>query len=212
MTATKTASAAYARTWAGRVLSYDDFLREAPDDGCSREWVDGRVIELSPASDRHQDLQGFLAGLLRLWVEAARCGVVRSGPFQMKTASHLAGREPDVLFLATENLGRLRKNHLAGPADLAVEIVSPDSRTRDKVEKLREYEEGGVREYWLLDPAARRLELRALGDDGRYGLVPPDADGVFRSRVLPGLWLRESWLWQEPLPPLMSVLKEWRLV
>jgi Uma2 family endonuclease len=193
------------------VLSYDDFLREAPD-GSSLEWVDGRVIELSPVSDRHQDLQGFLAALLRHWVEVKRCGVVRAAPFQMKTAPHLAGREPDVLFLATEHLGRLRKNHVAGPADLAIEIVSPESRARDKVEKLREYEEGGVREYWLLDPDARSIEIRLLGDDGRYGLVPPDADGVLHSRVLEGLWLKDSWLWQEPLPPLMSVLREWRLV
>lgn len=100
------------------------------------------MIELRPASDRHQDLQGFLIALLRHWVEEKRCGVVRSQPFQMKTGAHLAGREPDVLFLASEHLDRLRENHLAGPADLAVEIVSPDTRRHDTVEKLREYEEG----------------------------------------------------------------------
>ena len=201
-----------ARTWDGRRLSYDDFLREAPADGRSREWVDGRVIELSPASDRHQDLQGFLIALLRHWVEAKRCGVVRSQPFQMKTGAHLAGREPDVLFLASEHLDRLRENHLAGPADLAVEIVSPDTRRHDTVEKLREYEEGGVREYWLIDHKPRRFEMRVLENDGRYRLMEPDADGVMRSRILEGLWLRSDWLWQKPLPPLLSILKEWKLV
>ncbi len=210
MTASRAADVA--GTWAGRCLSYDDFLREAPADGRSREWVDGRVIELSPASDRHQDLQGFLIALLRCWVEAKGCGVVRSQPFQMKTAAHLAGREPDVLFLAAEHLDRLRENHIAGPADLAVEIVSPESRTRDTVEKLREYEAGGVREYWLIDRGTRRFEVRVLENDSRYRLVPADADGTVRSRVLEGLWLQSEWLWQEPLPPLLSILKRWQLV
>ncbi len=199
------------RTWAGRRLSYDDFLREAPADGRSREWVDGRVLEMSPASDRHQDLQGFLIALLRCWVEAKRRGIVRSQPFQMKTGAHLAGREPDVLFLASEHLDRLRENHIAGPADLAIEIVSPESWERDTVEKLREYEEGGVPEYWLIDPKARRFELRVL-EDGRYRLVLADADAIVRSRVLEGLWLNSEWLWQEPLPPLLSILREWTLV
>lgn len=211
MTASKTSNVASAGAWAGRRISYDDFLREAPD-GSSLEWVDGRVIELSPVSDRHQDLEGWLTALLRHWVEANRRGVVRSGRFQMKTAAHLAGREPDVLFLASEHLDRLRTNHIAGPADLAVEIVSPESQTRDTVEKLREYEEGGVREYWLIDPKARRLEVRVLEADGRYRLVQLDATGIVRSRVLEGLWLNSEWLWQEPLPALMSILREWKLV
>lgn len=210
MTASKTSPVA-SGAWAGRRISYDDFLREAPD-GSSLEWVDGRVIELSPVSDRHQDLEGWLTALLRHWVEANRRGVVRSGRFQMKTAAHLAGREPDVLFLASEHLDRLRTNHIAGPADLAVEIVSPESQTRDTVEKLREYEEGGVREYWLIDPKDRCFEVRVLETDGRYRLVQLDATGIVRSRVLEGLWLNSEWLWQEPLPALMSILKEWKLV
>jgi Uma2 family endonuclease len=210
MTAARYAEGAESRTWPGRRLSYDDFLREAPE-GKSLEWVDGRVIELSPASDRHQDLGGWLAALLRHWVEAKRLGVVRAAPFQMKTGPRLPGREPDVLFLGTGHLGRLKTNHVAGPADLAVEIVSPESRERDSLEKLREYEEGGVREFWLIDPEARLFELRTL-EDGRYRLVAPDADGVVRSRVPEGLWLRTDWLWREPLPPLLSILAEWELV
>ena len=63
-----------------------------------------------------------------------------------------SAREPDVLFLAKEHLGRLRDSHIEGPADLVVEIVSKESRGRDRGEKFYEYGEGGVPEYWLLDP------------------------------------------------------------
>jgi hypothetical protein len=51
-----------------------------------------------------------------------------------------------------------------------------------------------------------------LGPDGIYRLVPIGEDGVFRSAVLDGLWLKVEWLRQEPPPLLLSVLKEWKLI
>jgi Uma2 family endonuclease len=93
-----------------------------------------------------------------------------------------------------------------------VEIISPDSRARDRGAKFYEYEQGGVREYWLLDPLRRQAEFYRLGLDGIYRPAPVAEDGIYRSAVLEGLWLRVEWLWQEPLPSLMSVLREWQLV
>ncbi len=176
-------------------MTYEEFLDRY--DGSHAEWVEGEVIEMSPTSWENQQLADFLAAILTHFVEAHDRGVVLSSRFQMKTRARLAGREPDVLFLAEEHRGRLHKNFLDGPADLAVEIVSPDSVTRDRVEKYREYEAGGIREYWLIDP-------------GRYRPLPVEGDGAFRSVVLPGLWLTTDWLWRRP--PLMDVLKAWRLV
>lgn len=95
---------------------------------------------------------------------------------------------------------------------MVVEIISPDSRARDRGEKFYEYEQGGVHEYWLLDPLRKQAEFYGLGDDGIYRLIPIGGDGLFHSRVLEGLWLKVDWLWQEPMPTLLSVLKEWKLV
>jgi len=192
-------------------MTYEEFLDWA-EEGSSAEWVEGEVILMTPASDRHQDLADFLTVLVRLYVEAHQLGQVRSAPFQMKTGEDLPGREPDLVFLAQAHLDRLQKTHCRGPADLAVEIIGPESRSRDRGEKFYEYEQGGVREYWLIDPLREQAEFYCLGDDGIYRLAPVGEDGIFRSVVLEGLWLRADWLWQEPLPPLMSVLKEWGLV
>lgn len=128
----------------------------------------------------------------------------------MKPGPDLPGREPDLLFVATENLDRLQKNHLAGPADLAVEIISPESRARDRDEKFYEYEQAGIKEYWLIDPDRERAEFYRLDARGIYELVQL-GDGVFESAVLPGK-LEPAWFWQEPLPPLLSILKLWQLV
>jgi Uma2 family endonuclease len=192
-------------------ITYEEFLAWADED-TRAEWVNGEVIVLTPASNRHQDLADFLTALLRFFVEAHRLGIVRSAPFQMKTGPELPGREPDVLFVSREYFDRIKNTCIDGPADLVVEIISPDSRARDRGEKFYEYEQGGVREYWLLDPVRRQAEFYQRGPDGIFRLVPSGEDGIYRSAVLEGLWLKVEWLWQEPLPPLMSVLREWRLV
>jgi Uma2 family endonuclease len=194
----------------GRV-SYEEFLAQAGRYTWA-EWVDGEVIELSPASNAHQDLAGFLTALMRACAEHGRLGVVRPAPFQMKAGPGLPGREPDVLFIASQHLDRLKDTHLDGPADLVVEIVSPDSRARDRGEKFYEYEEGGVREYWLIDPRRRRAEVFVRGEDAVFRLAPPEADGRLRSAVLSGFWLETEWLWQDPLPQLLTVLKAWGVI
>jgi Uma2 family endonuclease len=192
-------------------MTYEEFLAWADEDTYA-EWVDGDVIWMSPVSKEHADLNGFLLALIRFFVEAHQSGVVYSDPFQMKTGPDLPGRAPDILFVATENLPRIRQNYLEGPGDLVVEIISPESVTRDRRDKFGEYERGGVGEYWLLDPIRRQADFYGRGEDGGYRPLPVGEDGVFRSVALPGLWLRVDWLWQRPLPALLGVLREWGLV
>lgn len=192
-------------------MTYEEFLAQADED-VPAEWVDGEIILMSPASQRHQVLGDFLTALLRFFVEAKRLGLVLSAPFQMKLETRPSGREPDLLFISSDRLDRLKEMYLDGPADLAVEIISTDSRARDRGEKFYEYEQGGVREYWLIDPLRKQAEFYLLGDDKLYQLAPIGKDGKFHSAVLKGLYLRVDWLWQEPLPPLLTVLKEWGLI
>ena len=190
-----------------REMTYDEFLAWADEDTLA-EWVDGEVVMCSPASDRHQDISGFLESVLRSFVEVRRLGVVRSAPFQMKLAR--SGREPDLLFVSQEHVARLGETYLDGPADLVVEIVSPESAERDRGTKFYEYEEAGIPEYWLLDPQREQAEFYRLGEQGHYGLVSPDAEGVYRSETLPGFWLRVDWLWQ--LPPVLDALRALGLI
>jgi Uma2 family endonuclease len=103
---------------------------------------------------------------------------------------------------------RLRHTHLDGPADLGVEIVSPDSIERDRGEKFVEYEAAGIPEYWLVDPLRAEALFYRLGQDGRYHRGPIDADGWYRSTVLAGFRLQVAWLWQEPLPSVEDVVAQ----
>ena len=188
-------------------MSYEDFLDWCDEDTLA-EWVDGEIIMYSPASKRHQNLSDFLVSILYIYTETNGLGVVLSAPFQMKLSEDLPGREPDLLFVSTANIHRLQDTYLDGPADLAVEIISKESISRDRGRKFVEYETAGVQEYWLIDPLCSQAEFYRLGADNRYHVVLPDAEGVYHSEVVPGFWLRVSWLWQTPLPPSVRILAE----
>jgi Uma2 family endonuclease len=190
-----------------RRMTYEEFLAWCDEDTLA-EWVEGEVVMVSPASRWHQTVSDFLLRVLGDYVEQRELGTVLSAPFQMKTGSDLPGREPDVLFVARQNLGRLKDTYLDGPADLVIEVVSPESRRRDRGEKLAEYEMGGVREYWIVDSEKQQVDFFVLGADGRYERQRADAHGVYRSTVLPGLWLKVDWLWQDPPPKALDVLRQ----
>jgi Uma2 family endonuclease len=187
-------------------MSYDEFLVWA--DSRHAEWVDGEVILMSPVSKRHQAVLGFLYKLLDTFVEERGLGTVLTAPFQMKLQN---GREPDLLFVSNDHLERLTRTYLDGPADLAVEIISPESAGRDRGEKFYEYAQGGVREYWLLDPLTPWAEFYRL-ERGHYRLAFAGQSGVYEADVLPGFWLEVGWLWQEPLPKMLDVLRMLGLV
>jgi Uma2 family endonuclease len=187
----------------GMRMSYEEFLEWCDEDTWA-EWVDGEVILLSPASTRHQRIKKFLADILGLHCHARGLGEVLDAPFLMKLER---GREPDVLFVAREHLDRLKENYLDGPADLVVEIVSPDSVERDRGTKFVEYEAAGVREYWLIDPLRERAEFYQLDEEGFYRPVP-DLEGMYRSQAVSGFWLKVEWLWRESLPSPVRVVAE----
>ncbi|MFB6286889.1 MAG: Uma2 family endonuclease [Candidatus Bipolaricaulia bacterium] len=192
-------------------LTYAEFLEWCDEDTWA-EWVDGEVALLTPASDRHQDLARFLTVVISAFVERHDAGTLRPAPFQMKLGPELSGREPDLLFVVRDRERLLNETFLDGPADLVVEIISPESRLRDRGEKFAEYEMAGVREYWLIDPEQERADFFVLGNDDRYERQRPDDEGLYRSTVLAGFWIDVSWLWSEPLPPVIDTLQRLGLI
>jgi Uma2 family endonuclease len=187
-------------------MTYAQFLK-LDEETNHLEWVDGEVVPMAAVTDEHSLVAGWIYSLVRMFVEARALGIVHADPFQMKPGPNLPGRAPDVLYVSKKNRARLKKLYLNGPADLVVEVVSPGSRGVDRGQKFYEYEKGGVSEYWLIDPERAQAEFYLLGRDGVYKLAAVGSDSVFRSVVLKGFWLKTDWLWQRPLPSIISVLK-----
>jgi Uma2 family endonuclease len=188
------------------LATFEDFLAWARGVDSRAEWVDGEVVVMTPASVEHQMLVGFLYRLLAAVVDEHELGTVLPAPVALKLSSRPSGREPDLLFVSAAHADRLKETHVDGPADLVVEVVSPDSDARDHGDKFVEYEAAGIEEYWLIDPLRRAATFYRLTPEGRYGAVTLTADGLYESPLLPGLRLRPAWLWQRPLPPLATVM------
>lgn len=175
-------------------ISFEQFL--AAYDGVRAEWVDGRVVEMTPRTDRHLLIAGFLYKAISGYVELKGLGgLVAQAGFQVRLSPRV-GREPDVFSLAPGNEHRLKRTFVDGPVDLAVELISPDSRVRDRREKFVEYAQGGVREYWIIDPDAETVEVFRLAN-GAYEPVPLGNPPRVTSEVIPGLWIDAAWMWEK---------------
>ncbi|MDM8528748.1 Uma2 family endonuclease [Anaerolineales bacterium HSG24] len=186
-------------------INYEQFLQQYM--GYHAEWINGEVIVFMAASSKHQNLVMWLSAILHIFVETCSLGLILPAPFNMKMARIRRGREPDILFVTKARQHLIQYAHLAGPADLAIEIISPESAERDRVTKFREYETAGVKEYWLIDPETEDIEFYQLTATGYYQRIFPNSNGVYHSAVLSGFGFDVNWLQQKPLPQVLSIAK-----
>ena len=183
-------------------ISFEEFL-DWCDEDTRAEWVNGKVVLLSPESVLMHRLLSFLARS-----SASMSRNTTSAGLRVEFHDE-DGRDPKWA-RARSAVHHARASGTASQAhlsrwrgDLAVEVVSPESVDRDEDEKFREYAKAGVREYWLINPmrqAADFFELKSTVDTS-----------LSRSKTV---WFdRESstasscaleWLWQTPSDARMS--------
>lgn len=180
-----------------RKLTYEDY-RALPEDGLRYEVLDG-VLYVSPApSIRHQELVRDITLALHLHCRARDLGQVLPAPVDTHLGTHDVA-QPDVLFVAAENLDRFTEAKLEGAPDLAVEVLSSDKR-RDVVLKRARYQAAKIPEYWLVDPEIESVEVLRLDAAGVYQtaqrLAMHTGGGVLESPLLPGLRLDLAQLFQ----------------
>lgn len=175
------------------------------------EWVDGEVILLAPDNTDHADVNSWLGGLLRFFIEKNAKGgrILHNVPMRIHNVP--SRRVPDTCFISKNQIGIIRETYIDGLPDLAVEIVSPESANRDRGIKYLEYEAAGIREYWIIDAKNRRFDALWLGRNKKYVINAPDQDGRIYSKTVRGFFLRPEWLWERPLPPMYLLLDEMNL-
>lgn len=190
-------------------LTWEEYLRFG-DDNTLAEWIDGRVIVLFSGSTQHQRIVGFLDRVIGFHIETHDLGQIFTASYAMKLDPQRRGREPDLLFVSREREHLIQKTFLDGAADLAIEVVSPESIERDSVQKFVEYETAGIREYWLIDYTSKIANFYRLNQEKRYEAVEL-RDDTFYSNALPGFFIRTNWLWQER-PASLEALRELKAI
>lgn len=112
-------------------------------------------------------------------------------------------RKPDLAAIRHDNVVRWLEHERSyhGICDLFVEALSDSDQgeiDRDITIKKSEYEFAGVQEYYILDPSHTHMHFYERTAQGVYVEIQPDADGVIRSRVLPGFQFRYRDLKRQP--------------
>jgi len=188
------------------LVTVDDFFAMVKD-GEKADLIEGVIYMASPDSRQANKLTGFIYRLLEGYAEAREIGgevVFSRFAFQI---GPLNAPEPDVAYISPERVKHLTETRMTGGPDIAVEVVSRDSRTRDYQDKFHLYQEAGVSEYWIIDPIQRRVEFYRLAEK-KYQLAPLVDNRRITSEALPGFWIDIDWLLADPLPPATRCLAE----
>ncbi len=135
------------------------------------EFTDGYIEELPIPTSTHQTILAFLYDLFHDYLKP-RGGIALISALRMRIREGKF-REPDILLLRRRSDPRYQDRYWLG-ADLVAEVVSPDDPDRDLVEKRADYAEGGIPEYWIVDPRDEIITVLTLEGDSYV------EHGVFR--------------------------------
>ena len=173
-------------------------LLNMPDDGTRRELVRGELREMTPAGDEHGYLASEIASELRNHVKANGLGRTYTAETGFKISSDPdTVRAPDAAFVNRERVeaaGRV-KGYRSGAPDLVVEVVSPNDKHSEVLDKALAWLEAGCRMVLVADPERWRITVYRSRDDIRV-LTAEAGDVVDGADVVPG--------WRLPLTEIFT--------
>jgi Uma2 family endonuclease len=162
-------------------------LDAMPDDGYRYEIIGGELHVSRAPNLKHQRASGNLFTDLRAYLSANRIGEILATPGVI--LSQYDGVIPDLVFVSYEQRDEIASgDRITGAPELVIEIVSPgtENEKRDRIAKRQLYGKYGVKEYWVVDPYQRTVEVYVLkGQTLTLAATYSEADDLVSS-VLPG--------------------------
>jgi len=164
-----------------RPLTYED-LEGFPNDGHRYELLQGELI-VSPSPDgMHQVVLNRLNIALAAAVKRAKYGTSIIAPFDIRfSKSNVV--EPDLFAFSVSQYKQYKGSYFEGAPEFVIEVLSPGSVRYDRVRKADLYMEGGVKEYWIVEPAAKRILVHVAGSTEPMPRIV--ASGLLTSTVIP---------------------------
>jgi Uma2 family endonuclease len=161
----------------------EDYLA-LPDDVLA-ELIDGELYVTPAPTPNHQDVVGALHVHLRTHVEREELGRVYVAPVDvyLPTGDIV---QPDLVFVRADRQ-HVIQDAIRGVPDVAVEVISPSRPERDRIVKRALFARNGIQEFWLVDPAARSVEVFVLREGAYVGAGWFREKAVVVSPALPGL-------------------------
>jgi Uma2 family endonuclease len=155
-------------------------------EGAPFQLINGELV-MSPAPmPRHQRILLKLFKLIDKFVSENQLGEILFSPIDVYLTKKNAF-QPDLIFLSKDNPFYLTETKITGPPDLVIEILLPSNAKYDLMSKKKVYEQTGVKEYWIVDPEAKSIEIFENIDLQFVSISKASLNGIVISKVLAGL-------------------------
>jgi Uma2 family endonuclease len=161
--------------------TYEDWL--AWDEDPRFELIDGEPCMMAPPSRRHQQISFEIGRQLGNFLKGKPCQAY-SAPFGVRLSkTEDTVLEPDITVVCDPS--KLDDRGCSGAPDLIVEVLSPSSARHDRMVKFNKYQGAGVREYWIVDPETKTVQVCILRGS-YYGVTMYADTDTAPVGVLPG--------------------------
>lgn len=159
------------------------------------EIIDGEAVMMAPPSRVHQEISGALFAQLYNFLEGKKCRVY-AAPFAVRLFER-DGEAPENVDTVVEpdisvvcDTDKLDNHGCKGAPDLVIEILSPSTRRHDRLVKLGLYQRAGVREYWIVNPEEKTVQVFTQDGSGSLRITEEyERDGVAKVNVLNGCFI-----------------------
>ncbi len=139
------------------------------------ELIKGRLFKMSPAPARkHQAIVSDLHRQISTFLYKKQCNIY-TAPFDVRFPKGKGDKQiftvvqPDICVICDKS--KLDDRGCIGAPDLIIEILSPATAKKDVREKFQLYEESGVKEYWIVSPENKLVDVFVLRNDKKYHLI-----------------------------------------
>ncbi|OGQ53465.1 MAG: hypothetical protein A3J24_02920 [Deltaproteobacteria bacterium RIFCSPLOWO2_02_FULL_53_8] len=163
--------------------TYADYY--ALNDDKRYEVMEGSLMMVPAPTTRHQKISGKIYRIMANFVFDGSLGEVFDAPTDVVLSNDVVV-QPDILFISKERAGIIGERAVMGAPDLIVEIISPSSSFNDSVRKRELYQKFGVKEYWLVFPDEKAIEVMTIEDGIYKEFCSAKEAGAVRSKLLHG--------------------------
>jgi Uma2 family endonuclease len=142
--------------------TYEDYLKTPEDE--RYELIEGELIMSPSPIPKHQRISRKIEFILEKYVTENDLGEVFYAPCDVYLDDENV-IQPDILFISKDRLNIIGEKNIQGAPDLVMEIISENTAYRDFVQKKRLYAKFGVKEYWIVIPEEKLIEIYTLKDN-----------------------------------------------
>lgn len=175
--------------YGGRKAAYEEFLELTENSEERYEYIDGEIYLLASPKTAHQRALTELFGFFYNWFAGKKC-IPMVAPYDItlsRNPENINVVQPDIMVICDLEEKLDERDYYMGVPDLAVEILSQGTRSKDLIKKLDLYMSCGIREYWIVNPLNKEVTVYLFEDHNISNNITYRKSEIAESFIFPGL-------------------------